>query len=63
MSEAVQIYQQILSVSPESADALHHLGLCRFEPGQPDEGIALVRRALVIAPEFAYAHNNADRIA
>ena len=58
MAEAVQIYQQILNVSPDSADALHYLGLCRFEQGQSDEGIALVRRALEIDPEFADAHNN-----
>lgn len=57
-SEAIQIYQQILNVSPDNADALHYLGLCRFEQGAADEGIALVRRALAIAPDFADAHNN-----
>ncbi len=57
-AEAIQIYQQILSVSPDNADALHYLGLCRFEQGAADEGIALVRRALAIAPDFADAHNN-----
>jgi predicted TPR repeat methyltransferase len=58
VTEAVGIFEQILNVSPDNADAFHYLGLCRFEQGEADQGIALVRRAIAMAPEFADAHNN-----
>jgi len=58
MTEAVAIFQQVLNVSPDHADALHYLGLCRFEQGEAEQGISLVRRAIELCPEFADAHNN-----
>lgn len=58
MTEAVAIFQHVLNVSPDQVDALHYLGLCRFEQGEAEQGIALVRRAIELCPEFADAHNN-----
>lgn len=50
--------QAILKMEPTDAEALHLLGLIRFQTGQGEEGAALLERALTLAPGFAAAHND-----
>ena len=58
LAEARAGLEAILARDPENADALHLLGLVRFGEGHSDEGVALVRRALALAPSFSTAVGN-----
>ena len=44
------IYQRILYVDPENADALHLLGLVSHQSGKSTAAVTLVKRALEISP-------------
>ncbi|MGQ0502403.1 MAG: tetratricopeptide repeat protein [Panacagrimonas sp.] len=56
--EALEFFGQVTNLWPESADAWHFLGLLRFELDEEIEGIAAVRTALELAPDYADAHAN-----
>lgn len=43
---------------PQNAEALHFLGVLRHQQGRTEEGVGLVRRALVLAPEYIDAWSN-----
>jgi predicted TPR repeat methyltransferase len=58
LDAAAEIYDRVLQAAPRQADALHFLGLLRYQRGERDEGIELVRRALAEAPDHADARNN-----
>ncbi len=46
LSEAEQIYHDVLSVDPEHFAALHLLGVIRYQQGQDGEAIRLIGKAL-----------------
>ena len=53
LQQAKNIYQQILEMEPENADALHLLGLISYQFGQSETAITLIKQALGIsAPQF-----------
>lgn len=58
MSEAEATYRRILRMRPQHPDALHFLGLLRFQQNNPEAGVELVRRSLQIAPRNPHAWNN-----
>jgi tetratricopeptide (TPR) repeat protein len=58
LTEAVKIYRQILSVSPDNADALNLLGLAHHQGGDHDRALELIGKAIQIAPSVALYHNN-----
>ncbi|HKE46321.1 MAG TPA: tetratricopeptide repeat protein [Steroidobacteraceae bacterium] len=58
LSEAGAHYEDILRQAPEQPDALHFLGMLRFQQGQPVQAIELLKRSLEAAPDNAYAWNN-----
>jgi len=58
LSEAEQIYRQIIEVEPRHADSLHLLGVISYQSGRPDLAIDLIRRALAFNPEMAEAYSN-----
>jgi tetratricopeptide (TPR) repeat protein len=58
LSEAAEIYREILDADPEHPDALHLLGLLKRAMGQPAEAVPLIQRALVHLPLFADGHAN-----
>jgi predicted TPR repeat methyltransferase len=55
---AAQHYDAILQVMPDHPDALHYLGVARFQMGQRDDAIRLIGRALEIVPGYVDARNN-----
>ncbi len=57
LSEAEQVYRQILNVAPQHAVALHNLGQIAFTVRNYDAAIDLLSRAIVVAPDDANAHN------
>ena len=60
LSAAAAAYAAILAADPRSADALHLLGIVRQQSGAIDESIALIRQALTIRPDAAFASNLAN---
>jgi tetratricopeptide (TPR) repeat protein len=58
LSEAENVYQQILQTSPDQPVALHLLGVIAHQVGKNDVAVDLIIKALAIKPDFAEAHNN-----
>lgn len=56
--EAARLYRAILERDHDHADSLHLLGLITAEQGQPEAGIALIRRAMAIQPGCAPHYNS-----
>jgi predicted TPR repeat methyltransferase len=59
---AVQLYARILEQAPNHVDALHFLGLAKFQLGDGEAAVDLIRRAIALKPDFAGAHNNLGNI-
>ena len=55
---AETICMNILRDDPANPEALHLLGIIRFQAGQPAEGAALLERAVQAAPGFAVAQSD-----
>ena len=62
IQEAEQAYREILARSAEDPDALHQLGLLVAATRSPDEGAAMMERALALRPAFAEAAFNLGTI-
>ena len=59
LAQAVEAYRDVLKKEPENPDALHFLGLCMWNINQDrDEALALINRAMKIAPGHAHMHHN-----
>ena len=58
LEAAEAVYQTVLAVAPEHADALHFLGVLRHQLGQHEAAVELIRKAILAAPGYADAHNN-----
>ena len=50
LDEAEVLYQQVLQADPKYAEALHYLGLVRFQQRRWYEALDLARRAIAAAP-------------
>ena len=51
LSQAENIYQQILQSDPNQVDALHLLGVIAHQAGKNDTAVDRITRALTINPE------------
>ena len=61
LKQATTIYQQVLDIEPENANALHLLGLVSHQSGQSETAITLIKQALNISPnQLNYLHNLAN---
>jgi tetratricopeptide (TPR) repeat protein len=58
LPQAEQLYQAILQVQPQQADALHLLGVLASQRGQHEQARAYLGQALRVKPDYAAAHNN-----
>jgi len=58
LTEAENIYQQILQTDPNHPDALHLLGVIAHQMDKNDRAADLITKALIIKPDFAEAHSN-----
>ncbi len=56
-------YQAILTVDPEHPDALHLLGVCRFQQGDVSKAAELISRAVRLAPHVPDYINNLGEVA
>jgi tetratricopeptide (TPR) repeat protein len=58
LSQAEQLYRQILQQQPQQVDALNLMGVIACQQGRLDEGIALYRQALALRPGYVSAREN-----
>jgi len=58
LAEAESRYRAVLSMAGDNFDALHLLGLVRFQQGRYDDAIDMIRAALGKNPQSAAAHLN-----
>jgi predicted O-linked N-acetylglucosamine transferase (SPINDLY family) len=58
LSEAEQLYQQILSVAPDQPDALHLLGVSLIRLHRPEEALERIQKAIAIDANRAAFHSN-----
>jgi tetratricopeptide (TPR) repeat protein len=58
LSQAEQLYRQILQVDPRHADSLHLLGVIFYQTGKPHVAVEYIRQAIAIHPWAAAYHNN-----
>ena len=58
LSEAEDIYQQILQANPNQPDALHLLGVIAHQKGGNDRAVDLINKALAIKPDYPEACSN-----
>jgi predicted TPR repeat methyltransferase len=62
LEQAEAGYRRLLDAHPDDADALHFLGMLRYQQRQLEEGIRLIRRSLELAPRNAHAWNNLGNV-
>ena len=58
LSEAEQIYRQILAQQPAHVGATHYLGVMAHQQGRNDVAVDLIRSAIALSPNLPEAHNN-----
>ncbi len=56
LTEAAQVYQQILAVAPDHADSLHMLGVLALQRGQPAAALDWLDRAIGLKPLVSSYH-------
>ena len=56
--QALTLYRDILLRDPDHTESLHLLGLITAQQGAPATGIAMIRRAMALAPGCAPHHNS-----
>ncbi len=57
-AEAEQMLRRVLTLAPDHFDALHHLGILRFQAGDKDDALGLLSRACDRNPGSCLAHFN-----
>ncbi len=58
LDRAAAIYQRVLQREPQSADALHLLGVVAYQRGDCDDAVRLIEQAIALLPGSAAFHNN-----
>ena len=58
LAEAAEIYAQLLRAEPRHFDALHGLGIIRYQTGRLDEAERLIGEAAKVNPNAAHAFYN-----
>ncbi len=58
LSDAAEIYREILQREPDNPFALHLLGVTEHQQGKSHSALELIQRAIAHKPEYADAHCN-----
>src|SRR5882724_8818181 len=58
LAEAAQIYSEILCADPKHFEAMHALGILRYQSGELEQAEHLIAQAVLINPLAAEAHYN-----
>lgn len=62
LSQARTLYEQILTLEPEHADALHFLGVLAYQNGEGSRAVELIRKAIARSGEVGSYHNNLGNV-
>jgi protein O-GlcNAc transferase len=62
LAQAEAIYREVLVGYPNSADALHYLGVIAHQRGRNDVAVELIGRAATLAPGSATIHGNLGEV-
>ena len=62
LTQARQIYDRLLEVEPDNAEALHLSGVLNSQMGDHAKGAELIGRAVALRPNYAEAHHNLGNI-
>jgi tetratricopeptide (TPR) repeat protein len=62
LTQAEQLYRQVLAIDPRQADALHLLGVLAQQVGKLDVAVQLISRAIAIRPDAVYHTNLAEAL-
>lgn len=62
LEEAERVYLEVLEASEDNVEALHYLGVLRFQQGRHALAIDLVLRAIELSPGYVDAYNNLGNI-
>ena len=57
ITEAEQLYRQVLSIDPGHFNALYYLGILNHQIGRPEQAVELIAKAVSTNPADASAHN------
>ena len=52
LSEAQVIYQKVLKLMPDNADALHYLGLISYQTGDSAAAVTMISKAIAVSPNY-----------
>jgi tetratricopeptide (TPR) repeat protein len=58
IAEAIQLYEAIVGIDPDHADALHLLGVARHQSGDSETGATLIRKAISRSRKRPEFHSN-----
>lgn len=58
LQEAERLYREILAEEAGNTEALHLLGIARYQQGDAAAAVELLEHAVAIRPGYAEAHNN-----
>jgi Tfp pilus assembly protein PilF len=58
LTEAEQIYRQILTIDAHQADSLHLLGMIEFHAGRHEAAVEMIRKAIALNEKGAAYHSN-----
>ncbi len=62
LSQAAQIYRQIVAADPKNAEALHLLGVVCLQLGQPRQAADWIERAVALQPGTSAYHANLGEV-
>jgi Tfp pilus assembly protein PilF len=58
LRSAAAVYEEVLRLDPQNAEALHLLGLVAHQSGQPEPAIGYISRAIALSPNAAHMYGN-----
>lgn len=62
LSQARDIYVELLQENPDDANAMHLLGMLAHQAGDSEQGISLINNAIGLIPDFPLYLNNLGQI-
>ena len=56
-TEAEESYRRCIALDPENYEAIHHLGALLIAFGNQEEGLGLLKQAIIIKPDYQVGHS------
>src|SRR5512135_2582820 len=62
LDEAQTVYERILKIEPDQADAMHFLGVLLHQRDRSDAAIDLIEKSIALAPQVPDRYNNLGNV-